>query len=733
MNLGFSSKFLGKRPRRQAAHKPKSGRHSRSNRILQTEWLEDRSLLSAASVLSTVISPSVQPLATSSTVVGLTASQVETAYSLTGVTGSSGTAAGTGQTIAIIDAYNDPNIKSDLATFDSKMGLPAANLTVVNQNGGTALPATNAGWDMEISLDAEWAHAIAPGANILLVEANSDNLNDLLSAVNYARDVSTVSVVSMSWGSSEFMGETQYDSYFTTPAGHIGISFVASSGDSGSPGLWPALSTNVLAVGGTTLNTTSTGTYVSETAWSDSGGGTSVFEAEPSYQTSVQSTGARTSPDVSYDANPNTGYAIYDSVAYDGSSGWTEVGGTSAGAPQWSAIVAIADQGRVAAGESTLNGAQSAIYSLPASDFHDITSGSNGGYSATVGYDEVTGRGTPIGSSVIAGLEAYTGSSSSTPSGGSGSSGLGSSGSGSTGSGGSGSSGSGSHGPGGFGGHSRFGGNSPYSYFSSYYFGGFGYSGYLVDEAPTPAAGSAPATGSSSVLAANVSSTASQNGSLLSDAALVQAAGSALGQSGAISASSAVSSVVSGSVQEVFSNQLFDKVAADADSASPSGERAGLPLGVSSNLPSAAGVHPGSSGLNQTAPLTSHIGQTAPDQTAAARAVATHGTRGRLGDTGVADAVDPVREMLWWNQALASPETLEAIWASGALVPAAAPAAAPGRAAGGILGDDDGLAASAAGLAIGAVAMGWAGREDQPRDGRVGLARRRLGRFCREK
>jgi subtilase family serine protease len=472
------------------------------------EMLESRSMLSAT------VEPLAQPLSGIGTSSGLTVSQIETAYALTGVTGSNGTAAGAGQTIAIIDAYNDPDIKSDLATFDSSMGLPVANLTVVNQSGGTSLPASNASWSLEISLDVEWAHAIAPGANILLVEASSSNLNDLLAAVNYARNVSSVSVVSMSWGTSEFMGETQDDSYFTTPAGHIGISFVASSGDSGSPGLWPAMSTNVLAVGGTTLTTTSNGTYVSETAWSDSGGGTSVFEPEPSYQSGVQSTGMRTSPDVSYNANPSTGYAVYDSVAYGGTSGWSEVGGTSAGAPQWAGLIAIADQGRVAASQSTLNGAQAALYSLSSSDFHDITSGSNGGYSATTGYDEVTGRGTPVGNLIISGLEAYTASSSSS----SGSSGSGSSGSGSSGSG-----SSGSGGTGGFGGFG--GGYTPpghhfenYYYYGSSYFSSYGFGfDFLADTAPDQAT-SAPGSSTASVSLAQVSSPSMSDPQALSGA-----------------------------------------------------------------------------------------------------------------------------------------------------------------------------------------------------------------------
>ncbi len=447
---------------------------------LGCESLELRNLLSATA------SPEVQVETVNNTnVVGLTASQISTAYGFSSLSafktssGSTVAANGAGQTIAIIDSYNDPNIASDLAKFDTQMGLPAANLTVVNQSGGKTLPATNASWDLEISLDVEWAHAIAPDANILLVEANSDNLTDLLSAVQYATTVSSVSVVSMSWGMSEFNGETSYDSYFTTPAGHQGITFVGASGDSGSPGIWPALSGNVLAAGGTTLNLTTSNTIASQTAWSDSGGGTSLFEAEPSYQAGVQSTGKRTSPDVSYDANPNTGFAVYDSLATGGQSGWFEVGGTSDAAPQWAAIVAIADQGRVADGGSTLNGAQAALYSLPSSDFHEITSGSNGGYSATAGYNEVTGLGTPIANLLIPGLVSYTSGSTSSGSGSSGSSGSGSSGSGSTGGGSSGGGSSGGNHGGGFGG--GFGGfHNPFSGFGGFS-GFFGFGGRMDD------------------------------------------------------------------------------------------------------------------------------------------------------------------------------------------------------------------------------------------------------------
>ena len=204
----------------------------------------------------------------------------------------------------------------------------------------------------------------------------------------------------MSWGSSEFYGENYYDSLFTTPAGHRGITFVASSGDSGAPGLWPAASPNVLAVGGTTLSVTGNGTYQGESGWSGSGGGYSSYESEPGFQRSAQTSGVRTIPDVAFDANPYTGFSVYDTLAVGGRSGWFQVGGTSTGSPQWSALVAIADQGFLTTNRGGLTSAQVSLYTLPASDFHDETSGSNG-YAAKAGYDLVTGRGSPVANQIV--------------------------------------------------------------------------------------------------------------------------------------------------------------------------------------------------------------------------------------------------------------------------------------------------------------------------------------------
>jgi subtilase family serine protease len=384
--------------------------------------LEFRRLLSMTPAIDFLSDSSSLPDASASTVLGYTPAQLQAVYGFSSISFNSGKTAanGAGQTIAIVDAYNDPTIAADLKTFDSKFGLATANLKVVNQTGGTSLPATDGGWAQEISLDVEWAHAIAPGANILLVETNSSSNSDLLAGVNYARGAAGVSVVSMSWGGSEFAGETSYDSDFTTPSGHTGVTFIAASGDNGSAGGvdWPASSPDVLSVGGTSLTVTSSGAYSSETGWSDSGGGVSQFEGEPEYQSGVQTLDARTVPDVSADANPSTGVAVYDSYSYDGHSGWMEFGGTSAAAPQWAGLISIADQGRVINKLGTLNGSTNTLptlYDLEgnsssySADFHDITSGQTSySVSAGSGYDLVTGIGSAKANKLVPALVSST-------------------------------------------------------------------------------------------------------------------------------------------------------------------------------------------------------------------------------------------------------------------------------------------------------------------------------------
>jgi hypothetical protein len=362
--------------------KDSGGRSARSTGSGFWESLEVRQLLSGAVNVVTpalTLTPDAKGVAS---IQGYTPAQIKVAYSITGLSET-----GAGQTIAIVDAYNDPNITSDLGVFDSQFGLAAPpSFKVVSQTGSSTLPATNGGWAQEISLDVEWAHAIAPQANILLVEAKSDSTSNLLAAVNYARSASGVSVVSMSWGGSEMSNEASDDKYFTTPSGHNGVTFVAAAGDEGSAGdaEWPAASPNVIAVGGTSL-TLNGSTYSSETTWDDTSAGTSKYESTPSYQKSLGVTG-RTTADVSFDADPDTGVATYDSFSYEGEVGWAETGGTSAGTPQWSAMIALADQGRVSAGKGTLDSATQtlpALYGIYsnattyANDFNDITTGSN--------------------------------------------------------------------------------------------------------------------------------------------------------------------------------------------------------------------------------------------------------------------------------------------------------------------------------------------------------------------
>ncbi|MGC8642287.1 MAG: hypothetical protein ACP5XB_20690, partial [Isosphaeraceae bacterium] len=351
---------------------------------------------------------------------GFTPQQVRTAYGVDRITFGPIVGDGSGQTIAIVDAYDDPGLvsstnpsfaTSDLAMFDKQFGLPdPPSFTKLDEFGGANYPTTDpaVSWELEEALDVEWAHAIAPQANIVLIECNSASVGDLLNAgAKTAASLPGVSVVSMSFGTTEFGSETSYDKNLVTPVGHQGVTFVASTGDSGTPGEYPAYSPNVVAVGGTSLTLNADNSYNSEVGWSGSGGGASQFETEPACQQAVQNTGMRTIPDVSFDADPGTGVDVYDS--FDRANPWVQLGGTSLAAPCWAALIAIANQGRVAAGATTLDGPSQtlpAIYSLSSADFHDVTSGSNG-LQATQGYDEITGLGTPVANLLVPDLAFY--------------------------------------------------------------------------------------------------------------------------------------------------------------------------------------------------------------------------------------------------------------------------------------------------------------------------------------
>jgi subtilase family serine protease len=332
--------------------------------------------------------------ATSAPTSGYTPAQFRTAYNLPSTT------AGTGQTIGIVDAFNDPNIETDLNLYSTIFGLPKCTTAngcfkKVNQTGGTSYPKTDAGWALEISLDVEIAHALCPNCKILLVEATSNSFSNLLAAEDYARTHATI--VSNSWGGSEFSGETAstYDGHFN----HTGKPITFSSGDSGYGAEYPASSQYVTAVGGTTLNLTSTNTRSSETVWSGTGSGCSKYEPKPSWQ---KDTGCirRTVVDVAADANPNTGAAVYDTVRLpNGASGWFKVGGTSLSSPIIAAVYALA--GNAA---STIDGSYSYSH---LSGLFDVTSGSNGTCSpsylctAKSGYDGPTGNGAPKGTSAF--------------------------------------------------------------------------------------------------------------------------------------------------------------------------------------------------------------------------------------------------------------------------------------------------------------------------------------------
>jgi subtilase family serine protease len=299
---------------------------------------------------------------------------------------------GAGQKIAIVDAFDDPNIASDLATFKSQFGMQPTDCNFQKIYASGSKPKTDAGWSLEIALDVEWACAIAPEAKIILVEAASNSYVNLFQAVDVAV-AQGASAISMSWGGGESSSEVSYDGHFVQP----NVIFTASSGDSGYGIEYPAASPYVLAVGGTTLALGSNASYSSERAWSGSGGGISAYEPRPTWQSAANPVNSRGVPDVAYNGDPASGFSVYSTVRLQGQMGWFKVGGTSAGAPQWAAFIAIVNSGRT----TPLSG-PAAIYSAwaPSSpNFHDITSGTNGSCGALCtagpGYDYVTGMGSP--------------------------------------------------------------------------------------------------------------------------------------------------------------------------------------------------------------------------------------------------------------------------------------------------------------------------------------------------
>ena len=404
-------------------------RHGRPSRLHAPEALESRQAFSISpvalpgaafepawlgSAVSTALRGAALPMASPGPT-GFTPAQIRHAYGLDQISFGGTPADGRGTTIAIVTAYDSPNIAADLATFNATFGIPAPpSFQKVNQTGGSTLPVFNPSWSTETCLDVQWAHAIAPGASILLVEAKSNATADMLAAVRYARSAPGVVAVSMSWGQAEYAGETVDDVTFTTPAGHPPVSFFAASGDRGAPGIYPAMSPNVVAIGGTSLRLGKGGVAI-ESAWGRSGGGVSAYQARPAYQAGIvtQTTKKRATPDVALVSDPATGLAVCDSKANGAKTPWVAYGGTSIATPQWAAIGAIVAQGRAVSGAAPLDSRKEllpALYALPSADFRDIVSGSSNGtprLAAGPGYDLVTGRGTPIAAALVRDLVAW--------------------------------------------------------------------------------------------------------------------------------------------------------------------------------------------------------------------------------------------------------------------------------------------------------------------------------------
>jgi subtilase family serine protease len=319
-------------------------------------------------------------------------SSIQSAYKLPSST------AGSGETVAIVDAYKDPTAAKDLAVYRSTYGLPACTvasgcLKIVSQTGSTtSLPKTNAGWATEESLDLDMVSATCPKCHIILVEATTASNANLGKAVNEAAKLGA-NAISNSYGGSESSTDTTYD---TTYYDHPGIAITASSGDSGYGVEYPAASPYVTAVGGTSLSTSSNSRGWTETAWSGAGAGCSAYEAKPSFQ-STASTGCskRAVADVSAVADPNTGVAVYDTTPYQGFSGWQVYGGTSVASPLIASVYALAGN------TSSVDNASRA-YTNHTSLF-DVTSGNDGSCSpsqlctARSGWDGPTGYGTPDG------------------------------------------------------------------------------------------------------------------------------------------------------------------------------------------------------------------------------------------------------------------------------------------------------------------------------------------------
>jgi subtilase family serine protease len=320
------------------------------------------------------------------------------------------------QTIAIVDAYQDPNIESDLGVYDMQYGLPPCTQTngclhVVDMCAPSkgryrkySCYTATQGWALEASMDVEIAHAVCQTCKILFVESYYADLTDMGNAENTAvQDGATE--VSNSWSTNESLGESQYDGYWN----HPGAALLFAAGDGGYGAQYPAVAPTVLAVGGTTLTLNANNTYSGEAVWwnaatgQGTGSGCSAYEPANSWQTSLpnwSSTGCgsfRPADDIAADADPNTGAAVYDSFGYYGTTGWYQVGGTSLATPLAAAVIALAG------GTAAYANADEVPYlKMNVANSHNVTVGSNGTCNTTMctagtGYNGPTGLGTPNG------------------------------------------------------------------------------------------------------------------------------------------------------------------------------------------------------------------------------------------------------------------------------------------------------------------------------------------------
>lgn len=333
----------------------------------------------------------------STTPTGLSPLQIRKAYGLNNIA-----ADGTGQKVAIINAYNCPTAVTDFKTFDKKFGINKPNNLTIK----SFATSSDQDWAMEISMDIQWIHAIAPNAKILLVCAKSNSLPDLITAINYANN-NGATVISMSWGSNEFINQTYFESCFSKQS----CVYLAASGDT-SVVSWPSASPKVLAVGGTTISVTAQGIrngVVNEIGWSGSGGGKSVYEPLPDYQSTIGIVGKRTTPDVGICANP--GVSVLNTYGYGNQRGWFKVGGTSLSSVLWAGIIVLTNQIRTSKNKSVLSTSllHNYLYSTVGTDkyirdFYDITIGTSGANTTKINYDTVVGLGTPKNTSPLNGL-----------------------------------------------------------------------------------------------------------------------------------------------------------------------------------------------------------------------------------------------------------------------------------------------------------------------------------------